>query len=117
VKVTLIMGKLRQGIRQPLSKASERKEERAVHKDVTKGPCTSTLVLINITPSTIEDSFLEVKGRPSIREVMMQTTSVRFQTTMSARAKGTKGVTHTKVRAIVLGILGSLEVDTARFLY
>ena len=26
---------------------------------------------------------------------------------MSARAKGTNGVTHTKVRAIVLGILGS----------
>jgi hypothetical protein len=32
------------------------KEERAVHQDVTKGPCSSTLVLINITPSTIEAS-------------------------------------------------------------
>jgi hypothetical protein len=46
-KVTLIMMKLRQGIRQPLSKTSESKEERAVQKDVTKGPCSSTLVLIN----------------------------------------------------------------------
>jgi hypothetical protein len=43
-KVTLITRKLRQGIRQPLSKTSESKEERAVHKDVTKGPCSSTLV-------------------------------------------------------------------------
>ena len=79
-KVTLITRKLNQGIRQPLSKTSESKEERAVHKDVTKGPCSSTLVLIDITPSTIEASFLEVEGRPSIREVTKQTTSVRFQT-------------------------------------
>ena len=74
VKVTLITRKLRQGIRQLLSKTSESKEERAVHKDVTKGPCTRTLVLINITPSTIEVSFLEVEGRPRIREVTKQTT-------------------------------------------
>jgi ribosomal protein S9 len=33
-KVTLFTRKLRQGIRQPLSKTSESKEERAVHKDV-----------------------------------------------------------------------------------
>jgi hypothetical protein len=57
-------------------------------------------------PSPIEASFLEVEGRPSIREVTKQTTSVRFQTTVSACAKGAKGVTHTKVRATVLGILG-----------
>ena len=59
-KVTLITKKLRQGIRQGLSKTSESKEEHAVHKDVTKGPCTSTLVFINIisgTPSTIEALF------------------------------------------------------------
>jgi hypothetical protein len=68
-KVTLITRKPRHGIRQLLSKTSESKEERAVHKDVTKCPCTSTLVLINITTSTIEVSFLEVEGRPSIREV------------------------------------------------
>ena len=52
----------RQGIRQPLSKTSDSKEERAVHKDVTNGPCTSTLVLITVTPSTIESSFLKVEG-------------------------------------------------------
>ena len=77
-----------------------------MYKDVIKGPCTSTLVLFNITPSTIEASFLEVEGRLSIREVTKETTSVRLQTAVSARAKGTKEVTHPKVRAIVLGILG-----------
>ena len=63
-KVTLITRKLRQRIRQPLSKTSESEEERTLHEDVTKGPCTSTRVLINITPSTIEASLLEVEGRP-----------------------------------------------------
>ena len=61
-KVTLITRKLRQGIRQPLSKTGESEEERAVHENVTKGPCTSTLVLITVTPSTIESSFLKVEG-------------------------------------------------------
>jgi hypothetical protein len=65
-KVTLITRKRRQGIRQPLSKPSESEENCAVHEDVTEGPCTGSLVLINITPSTIEALFLEVEGRPSI---------------------------------------------------
>jgi hypothetical protein len=78
-KVTLITGKLRQGIRQPRLKTGESEEERAVHADVTKGPYTNTLqmILIAVTPSTIETSFLKVEGRPSLREVAKQTTSVR----------------------------------------
>ena len=78
--------KRREGIRQPLTKTSESEEERAVHEDVTKGPCTSTFVLINITPSTIEAAFVEIKCGPSIRDwVTKETTSVRFQTAVSAR--------------------------------
>ena len=50
----LITRKLWQGIRQQLLKTSESEEDCAVHEDVMKGPCTSTLVLINITPSTIQ---------------------------------------------------------------
>jgi hypothetical protein len=66
LEVTLIRRKRRQWIRQPLSKPSESEEERAVHEDVTESPGTSTLVLIKITPSTIEASFLEVESCPSI---------------------------------------------------
>jgi hypothetical protein len=98
--------KRREGIRQPLTKTSKSEEERAVHEDVTKGPCTSTFVLINIATSAIEAAFVEIKCGPSIREVTKETTSVRFQTSVSAGAKGTKGVTHTEVRTEVLGILG-----------
>ena len=107
-KVTQMTRKRREGIRQPLTKTSKSEEDRAVHEDVTKGPCTSTFVLINITPRTIEAAFVEIKCGPSIREVTKETTSVRFQTTVSAAdgAKGTKGVTHTEVRTKVLGILG-----------
>ena len=40
---------------QPLAKTTESKEERAVHKDVTKGPCSgsSPLVLIDITAAAV----------------------------------------------------------------
>ena len=46
-------------------KTRKSEEERALHEDVMKGPYTSTLVIINITPSTIEASFLEIEGPAS----------------------------------------------------
>ena len=41
----------------------------------------------------------------------------RFQTTVSARAKGTKGVNRTKVRAIVLGMKKQLLFSVCVFTF